>query len=251
MSKFLETSLKLYARSKLRSEETPFYFRSTNAGTNDELDQKSLPLNNITEKMNQDIINFKNVVGKFGLASCSLCQFGLNFRILTILREKNLIAGKWFNYRDMSCKDYEIFINPVLKNQWSVEEVEWEYCASTENLKVSVRRPTQIEIEFVDDDLTAHSRILSGFRARLFLHELDHLEGRSLADLGFEEDNTRGVKDFNFEEFSVDFDFENVAESDQFVDFFEESKQNRERNLGEIFYGDDLDPNLDTSSTYK
>ena len=68
-------------------------------------------------------------------------------------------------------------INP--KILWQSEEVEdfEEGCLSVPGLRGMVSRPTSIIYQMLDFNGTMHERKASGFEARVFQHEVDHLNG--------------------------------------------------------------------------
>ena len=61
-------------------------------------------------------------------------------------------------------------------------EVGREGCLSLPEITANVRRPTTITLSYTDLDGTRHRRDASGFEARVFLHEIDHLDGILILD---------------------------------------------------------------------
>ena len=57
-----------------------------------------------------------------------------------------------------------------------------EACLSLPNIVVSVPRPIWIEAEWLDENGKKIETTLSNLNARVFLHELDHLDGRLITD---------------------------------------------------------------------
>lgn len=60
--------------------------------------------------------------------------------------------------------------------------IEREACLSIPGVRVGVERPTQIRANFTDPSGAAVGIDLAGWAARIFLHELDHLNGVSMLD---------------------------------------------------------------------
>lgn len=80
------------------------------------------------------------------------------------------------------CPDGLVVINPEIVSQ-SERETAWtEECLSVPNRRVSVRRPKWIVATWRDLDWKVHLTRLSHLDARCFLHELDHLDGKTIAD---------------------------------------------------------------------
>lgn len=69
---------------------------------------------------------------------------------------------------------------PVRYSDHLVEE--WEGCLSVPGLRGKVLRPDAVDIEFFDLHGQGHQLALSGFPARIFQHEYDHLIGMTFVD---------------------------------------------------------------------
>lgn len=52
-----------------------------------------------------------------------------------------------------------------------------EGCLSLPGLSENVPRVENIHIKYLDEDFNEHEEVMTGFLARVVLHELDHLEG--------------------------------------------------------------------------
>lgn len=77
-------------------------------------------------------------------------------------------------------KLYEL-VNPVLiRSQGKC--VDNEGCLSVEGFRGLVERPKQIDIEYFDRHGEKVSLHAEGYFARVFLHEMDHLDGILFAD---------------------------------------------------------------------
>jgi peptide deformylase len=76
----------------------------------------------------------------------------------------------------------ELIINPVVTHT-SDETQEWyEGCYSTGSICGIVHRPTRITVAGLNETGTPASWNLEGYRARIALHEIDHLDGRFFID---------------------------------------------------------------------
>lgn len=103
-------------------------------------------------------------------------QIGINKRIF-------VVSGKVF---DKSAKDSkeakkkfpdEYFINPVIiKSSKKLSNAE-EGCLSIPNLYGMVKRPANVTIEYLDEKGEKKKRGAGGLLARIFQHEIDHLDG--------------------------------------------------------------------------
>ncbi|PIS02983.1 MAG: peptide deformylase [Chlamydiae bacterium CG10_big_fil_rev_8_21_14_0_10_42_34] len=119
----------------------------------------------ICESMLAKMISLDNCIGFAGP------QLGILLRIFVIREEIFLPDDKY------ALGDPEVIINPVLSSPSKELESMAEGCMSLPGLHVDVVRPKSIHVryqnlkgEFVEEDLT-------DFRARMFMHENDHLNG--------------------------------------------------------------------------
>lgn len=73
-------------------------------------------------------------------------------------------------------------INPEIL--WASEDTEkdWEGCLSIPGIRGRVPRPTAIRVRYLGLDGETVEQEFRGFAARVFLHENDHLEGRTWLD---------------------------------------------------------------------
>jgi peptide deformylase len=68
-------------------------------------------------------------------------------------------------------------INPVILTHSDETVKDWEGCLSVPGLRGLVPRSQSIAVEYTDLNGKQQKQILTGFIARIFQHELDHLNG--------------------------------------------------------------------------
>lgn len=73
-------------------------------------------------------------------------------------------------------------LNPRLISQSDATVKGWEGCLSVPGIRGLVPRSQAITVEYTDRAGTTHQQQLTGFIARIFLHELDHLDGKVFLD---------------------------------------------------------------------
>ncbi len=119
----------------------------------------------ICEEMLAKMISLDNCIGFAGP------QLGILLRIF-VIREEKFIAENEYCFGDP-----EVIINPVLTAPSNELSSMVEGCMSLPGLHVEVYRPETIHVryqnirgEFIEEDL-------KDFRARMFMHENDHLNG--------------------------------------------------------------------------
>jgi peptide deformylase len=62
---------------------------------------------------------------------------------------------------------------------------EWPYnegCLSIPKIREDVQRPSEVTIEYMDENFQEHSGTFSGITGRIIQHEYDHIEGRLFID---------------------------------------------------------------------
>lgn len=72
-------------------------------------------------------------------------------------------------------------IDPVVERV-DGSEIGREGCLSLPEITANVRRPTDITVSYTDLDGERVRRDAQGFEARVFLHEIDHLDGVLILD---------------------------------------------------------------------
>ncbi len=77
-------------------------------------------------------------------------------------------------------KLYEL-INPRIISS-SGEAIEEEGCLSVPGVRGPVKRPEQIKVAYIDRSGKKHIKEISGITARVFCHEIDHLDGVLFVD---------------------------------------------------------------------
>lgn len=73
-------------------------------------------------------------------------------------------------------------INPLITGHTSKKVKDWEGCLSIPGIRGLIPRWETIDVEYLDMGGKKHRRTFSGFHARIFQHELDHLDGILLVD---------------------------------------------------------------------
>lgn len=80
-------------------------------------------------------------------------------------------------------KDFkQVFINPILLEEYSDP---WEFeegCLSIPNIREKISRKAKIKIRYFDVQWMLHEEELDGMKARIVQHEYDHLEGKLFLD---------------------------------------------------------------------
>lgn len=75
-----------------------------------------------------------------------------------------------------------VLINPVILQASENKVWEWEGCLSVPGLRGRIERSDWVELEYLDREGKPQNMKLEGFVARIFLHEFDHLIGKTWLD---------------------------------------------------------------------
>lgn len=142
-----------------------------------DLRKKALPVEKLTPEiiamanaMVEKMLSLDNCIGFAGP------QLGIPYRIF-VIREEKFVKENEYTF----CEP-EVIINPILSNPSEELSEMQEGCMSLPNIYVDVVRPQSIHVryqnlkgEWIEEDL-------QDFRARMFMHENDHLNGVLIVD---------------------------------------------------------------------
>ena len=76
----------------------------------------------------------------------------------------------------------EVVINPKILSKSKVEEKEFEGCLSIPGIRAKIVRHKEIEVSYTNLGGIIVKQKFSGFVARIFQHEFDHLQGILILD---------------------------------------------------------------------
>jgi len=141
----------------------------------------------ILRKRAQDVVVFDAEIKQFAqalvqtmygnpAAGLAAPQVGRSIRIFA---RRNFIVKEdgWLEYTDA-----QVFINPritILDDELQEDE---EGCLSIPNLRAQVTRPLRIRVEAFDADGKPFTEELEEYKARVVMHENDHLNGVLFVD---------------------------------------------------------------------
>ena len=85
-------------------------------------------------------------------------------------------------YPDAPLMPPTAIINPEILSYSNEKVKDWEGCLSVPSMRGLVPRHSQITVRYFDQQGNEQQKELSGFIARIFQHELDHLNGLTFID---------------------------------------------------------------------
>lgn len=136
-----------------------------------------------TEDIEQGELDVKQLVADMyetlqAAEGCGLAapQIGLSKRLF-------VVDGTELAEDYPECADFkQAFINPELLEESEDTSVYSEGCLSLPGISENVVRPKTITIRYLDENFKEHEETFTDFKARIVLHEYDHLEAHVFTD---------------------------------------------------------------------
>ncbi len=141
------------------------------------LRKRAVNVENILADECQQLINLMMLaVSEAGGVGIAAPQIHHSMRIFIMCSKPNA------RYPDAPLMPPTAIINPEILH-YSTEQVKgWEGCLSVPSMRGLVPRHSQITVRYFDRQGNEQQKKLSGFIARIFQHELDHLNGLTFID---------------------------------------------------------------------
>ncbi len=141
------------------------------------LRQTAKPIENIRDEQIQLLIDqLLATVEQQNGVGIAAPQLGQSYRLLIIASHPSA------RYPHAPMMEPTPMINPRVKDHSNEMVKDWEGCLSIPGIRGFVARYQEIELEYLDRLGNYRQQILSGFIARIFQHEYDHLEGKVFLD---------------------------------------------------------------------
>lgn len=86
------------------------------------------------------------------------------------------------NFDNKEDKTFSVFINPTITKFEGVIEEDFEGCLSVKDIYGKVPRYAKVRVRAIDLNGREFRITAEGFLARIFQHEIDHLQGRLFID---------------------------------------------------------------------
>ncbi len=141
------------------------------------LRQVAQPIHNLGEPSLQVLIDdLTATLRQAGGVGIAAPQVGISKRVLIVASHPNA------RYPDAPEMEPTAMINPHLLDHSDCTTQDWEGCLSIPGIRGLVPRYDHIEVAYIDHQGVLQRRDLSGFVARIFQHEFDHLDGYVFLD---------------------------------------------------------------------
>src|SRR6266403_4038735 len=109
------------------------------------------------------------IIGADGVAIAAP-QIGVNAQVVVINLRPTQTRLKLKKY-------YQVVINPKILKSSKTKESGWEGCLSFIGFRGEVSRSKEIKVRYQDQLGNVHTEIFKDFKARVYQHEIDHLNG--------------------------------------------------------------------------
>lgn len=196
------------------------------------LGKKARTIKNIDDRLNVYIESLKMTAAFNNLTSLSAPQAGIDICLFVMLKSLKGINSFLLD-KPFFPTHYRAIINPRVLEISELKEFAWETCGSFYAVKSRIRRPVSLKVDFYNDKLELETETLEGFGARVFQHEMDHLNGKNImnleknqGDMMFEEKNLKDLDTITERDERY---FENMMKMDDFINN-EKEKQGSKRN---------------------
>ncbi|MBR19476.1 MAG: peptide deformylase [Euryarchaeota archaeon] len=110
-------------------------------------------------------------------------QLGLMWKVMLDNNGIGLAATQvgfdknFFIHNCNETKSMEVVINPTIKSKSQDKYKFEEGCLSLPGQQFDIDRHTEIVVEYKDIKFNKHEELMHNYRARVFQHEIDHLNG--------------------------------------------------------------------------
>lgn len=108
-------------------------------------------------------------------------EFGVALAAVQINRLQRVIVVR-SDFRDKDNHQFDAYINPVITRREGAPVRELEGCLSIKDIYAEVERYPRIKFKALDLEGRPVKRVVKGFLARVFQHEIDHVHGITLVD---------------------------------------------------------------------
>jgi peptide deformylase len=175
---------------------------------------EEVQLNDDNKLIREIVANIKRTMRKNNLVSLSAPAIGYNKRIFCI---------------DFSDQEIKTFINPLVTRAEGIELTR-EVCSSIPDKEFIRPRNSLIEVMYQTPLGKIKSRIFKGLAAHVIQHEIDHLDGVTLADIGLEieDDFNNATDEERFEIINMYLDSLDLTKSELEKDFTQDENLRKE-----------------------
>lgn len=141
------------------------------------LRQVAQPVYNVHDNSLQSLIDqLLTILPQSNGVGIAAPQVAVSYRLIIVASRPNA------RYPHAPLMEPTVMINPQLLSHSGEVEKDWEGCLSVPGIRGLIPRYRQIEVEYINREGRLMRQTLTDFVARIFQHELDHLNGLVFLD---------------------------------------------------------------------
>ena len=125
-----------------------------------------------TEDFQRRLVTLKACMHHYGGIGIAAPQIGWSARVFCLGIEQQSAR-----YPQADAIPFSYWINPEIVERDRRTNWAWEGCLSVPGMRGWVERPETIQVRGLDEQGISREQHLTGFAARVFQHEYDHLDG--------------------------------------------------------------------------
>ncbi|MBY0528731.1 MAG: peptide deformylase [Rhabdochlamydiaceae bacterium] len=135
------------------------------------LRKRCAPVTEITEEIRALVRNMIETMDKSNGCGLAAPQVGHALRVFVLRDYIEHEDGNW------TLADPKVYINPKITDPTEEMLRDMEGCLSLPKIRLEVERPSQITVEALDLNGNLFKEVVTGYNARIRMHENDHLNG--------------------------------------------------------------------------
>jgi len=135
------------------------------------------PITDISSAETQQLIkNLQDTLATTEGVGLAAPQISVSKQIIIIASRPTL------RYPQAPVMEPTVMINPTFTPLSEIKVKDWEACLSIPGIRARVTRYKQIQVNYLDQQVSNIEIVLEDFVARVFQHEFDHLQGKVYLD---------------------------------------------------------------------
>ncbi len=139
----------------------------------------SISLRTVSKEVTRKDVDTKQIISQLYATVTDSATLGVGIAAPQIGINKRIILVQRFDKVD---NPFEAYLNPYIVQTTKFTEKMVEGCLSVDSIRAEVVRPYAIMINYTTPSGCSHTELVEGYTARIFQHEIDHLNGILFTD---------------------------------------------------------------------
>jgi len=140
----------------------------------------SISLRTFSKEVAHKDIDTKQIISQLYATVTDSATLGVGIAAPQIGVNKRIILVQRFDKAD---NPFEAYLNPRVIQATKLTEKRVEGCLSVDSVRAEVVRPYAIMVNYITPNGHSHTELVEGYTARIFQHEIDHLNGILFTDI--------------------------------------------------------------------